>query len=117
MNAPVIRSADSTDPAAAPSSGSLHEFNSATTGFHKDLGPTCFIHDADGRWEGVGRPLVEAAIDEARARGVRHGDRRHLLVPGPRLPRDPEVRRGGTHDGHPGHDEIVYRMRLDGCPE
>jgi GNAT superfamily N-acetyltransferase len=50
---------------------------------------------AESRREGVGRQLVEAAIDEALG----------------------FVEVGHTTDTPLGYDEIVYQMRLDGHPE
>jgi GNAT superfamily N-acetyltransferase len=119
VNSPAIRSADSTDPPDAQElRDSLHEFKSATTGFHDGRGPSCFIRDADGHREGVGRQLVEAAIDEARARGCGTVIVATQSFQAPGFHETLRFVEVGRTTGTPlGHDEIVYQMRLDGCPE
>jgi GNAT superfamily N-acetyltransferase len=145
VNAPVIRFTDNSDPADAQElRDSLHSFNFATTGLNNGRGLSCFIRDADGRlvagmdgftwggyarleylWvaadrrrEGVGRQLVEAVIDEARARGC------STIIVATHSFQAPGfyealgfVEAGRTTDTPLGYDEIVYQMRLDGHPE
>jgi GNAT superfamily N-acetyltransferase len=131
--------ADATERDVAALRDAVHAYNEATTGFRDGASLSCFLRDGDGRlvagidgftwggyarieylWveealrnRGLGRRLLEAAEQEARARGCETIvlDTHEFQAPWlyPRLGYELV---GTTHDTPRGYRQFLYQKRL-----